>query len=509
MVREIEAFIEIEAVLLAGNDSALGPRADEMMARYFRIPVVPKIVPSNVHVDPNIPVYDVKLLKKEKEIGRGSFGVVIKGRYKGRDVVVKELLGGDYIQESDTKRFVKEARLMHGIQSEHVVKFQAIGYEPLSVMMEYACFDFQPLGGDLKCSGLDKFLSFVNSFKMKSLESFALKIAQDLTNGLQCLHKSGIAHRDLKPGNVLVSNQHYTDIVDLEEQAKMIRSNPIVCKLTDFGESRSRLLQTQTMLARHTNCLQRGTFPFMAPEQFKSSSCASQDQLMKMDIWQLGMIFFCLLNPNLETPFQMEYEEQGGPGVDVRQLICDILSARQKPRMSLEYEAQRVLYWSCLEEAYTMCTHHKPDERADLVVLADLLKEGDSRISILPLSVSQSSAICNFDAQIAAGKNPLRPKNDGTGSCVFLGLKMAYEICKMKNNPLNCLVKLAEDTINSYPAFINIHRDTDMHYEPFEAVELMEKHDLLSHKFELTYDLSSDFPALSPNGSGVADGGYL
>ncbi len=81
-----------------------------MMAQCFKIPTVPKIVPHSVPVIPNIPVYDANLFKKVEEIGRGSFGVVRKGRYKGRDVVVKELLlGGDYIQESDIKRFVKEA----------------------------------------------------------------------------------------------------------------------------------------------------------------------------------------------------------------------------------------------------------------------------------------------------------------------------------------------------------------------------------------------------------------
>ena len=78
------------------------------------------------------------------------------------------------------------------------------------MLMEYACFDFGPLGvPSMKCSSLSEFLSFVNNFQMKTLETFATKIAKDVTNGLLILHKVGIAHRDLKPSNILVSNQHY------------------------------------------------------------------------------------------------------------------------------------------------------------------------------------------------------------------------------------------------------------------------------------------------------------
>ena len=46
----------------------------------------------------------------------------------------------------------------------------------------------------------------------------------------------------------------------------MYQSRPVACKLTDFGESRSLLIQTQTVLASKTNNVTRGTVVYMAPD---------------------------------------------------------------------------------------------------------------------------------------------------------------------------------------------------------------------------------------------------
>ena len=219
----------------------------------FKIPSLAKLSAPRVKVDPT---YDCDLLQKEDEIGRGSFGVVFKAKFKGCDVVVKELQG-TYADETDIKRFVKEAKLMNDLKdkSPNIVEFHAISYSPLTMMMEYACFDFEPFGGTMRCSGLNTFLSFVNKFQCQGIEFFQFKIAQDITEGLTCLHSCGIVHRDLKPANILVSNQHYVNIKDEEENARIIAGNPIVCKLTDFGDQ-------GRSLSRHKQCLLLRLFVF-------------------------------------------------------------------------------------------------------------------------------------------------------------------------------------------------------------------------------------------------------
>ena len=89
--------------------------------------------------------------------------------------------------------------------------------------------------------------------------------AVEIIQGLAYLHAKGIAHRDLKPANILVCNRHYITLSDPQDIALQFQSRP-ACKLTDFGESHSLLMQTQSVLASNTRNIDRGTVMYMAPE---------------------------------------------------------------------------------------------------------------------------------------------------------------------------------------------------------------------------------------------------
>ena len=54
------------------------------------------------------------------------------------------------------------------------------------------------------------------------------KIAKDVANGSCYLHSKDMVHTDLKTANVLVSNQHYSNMASKEDVAKVFQEAPIL-----------------------------------------------------------------------------------------------------------------------------------------------------------------------------------------------------------------------------------------------------------------------------------------
>lgn len=225
------------------------------------------------------------------------------------------------------------------------------------------------------------------------------------------LHSKGIAHRDLKPANILVTNQHYANMPESEERDKKIKSKPIIAELTDFGESRSSIIQTQTILKTSTKYVQRGTSAFMAPEQFPGPlrlHKANQIHLMQIDMWQLGMTIFCLANPNLKSPFELEFYQEDSDVIP-DQFLGERLNKGMLPEMSSDYCVHRRIYWHKLMVAYRKCIEIRSESRASVEEIHGLLlTTAKSWMSYNPLSVSQDTALEEHDRQISSGKKEER-----------------------------------------------------------------------------------------------------
>lgn len=101
------------------------------------------------------------------------------------------------------------------------------------------------------------------------------------------------AHRDVKPGNIMISDSGTSPILmDLGSLA------PSPLHIT----SRALALQTQDLAAEHS------TLPYRAPELFDTQVGSTIDT--KVDIWSFGCtLFACLVG---KSPFEMRSEETGG-----------------------------------------------------------------------------------------------------------------------------------------------------------------------------------------------------
>ena len=309
-------------------------------------------------------------------IGSGSFGAVLTANYRNKIVVVKKLLGESGMER---KRFIKEARFIQGLNSAHIVQFLSFSSEPLAIMMEYLYFDLQPFGIPRKVSSLKDLLLVIHkNFQFRQFEKLPLVAAMEIAAGMLYLHNLGIAHRDLKTLNVIVSNKHYASLTDEKQIESEWGKCPIRCKLIDFGESRSASLQTNTILNTYTKNQERGTIMYMAPELFEKDSkqVCNQSFMRRADIWSLGIIFHSLLSPDLENPYQVDIDDAGSE--TWLPLVQEKLKNKERPTSSGQYQHLQMSLWKPIENARNACLVFEPTERCKVKDIPIMLEGVDS-----------------------------------------------------------------------------------------------------------------------------------
>ena len=304
------------------------------------------------------------------------------------------------------------------------------------------------------------------------------------------MHKKGIANRDIKPSNALVTNSHYVNITDKNLLKKAIEEEPIICKITDFGEARSKLIQTRSILKTKTKCLQRGTPAFM-PLEFSTGllKSASNEDLIRGDMWSLGMFYYTLVNPNLASPFMIEVDNHPDIILDPEIFIRNLLEKKKNPEMSPKYAKQRAVCWSDLVYLYHLCTNYNALNRPTSSHVLQLLEQKEA--DVYGLEVSQSTALCSYDRQVSQGAVEPYPCNDGTNSCTFLCIKICFELQALtkQKQTLNVLCNLVEKVIKTYPIIINPHRNITSTYSTEEALLLMKCCDNVVQNAEVTKHL--------------------
>lgn len=149
-----------------------------------------------------------------------------------------------------------------------------------------------------------------------------------------------------------MSNQHYSNMASKEHLAKAFHEAPILCKVIDFGESRSRLVQTALVLHSRTQRLNRGTPVFLAPEAFltrpETDVTYTINDMKKVDVWAYGMIVFNLINPDLSHPFQRDFELSAA-AITPMEKLKKMLSEEKKPCFSAKYKHLQATDWANLE----------------------------------------------------------------------------------------------------------------------------------------------------------------
>ncbi|XP_066932674.1 uncharacterized protein [Clytia hemisphaerica] len=448
-----------------------------------------------------IPSFRVNEVDIIKEVGRGAFAKVELAKYKDRHVVMKQLheqFSGDL-----NRTFAKEALVLKEIKHPNIISVIAVCEEPKAIMMPYLEFNFQPFNSMFKANCLGSFLKILddNNFTTE-LPNIQLQIAKDVVSGVSFLHTNNIIHRDIKPKNILVSNQHYCSIGPVET-AKIFQEKPIICKLADLGEARSTHTNTNmNSLATKTTKLYRGTRPFMAPELVTEKiKEATLEDLKKVDIWALIMTLFVVINPDQSYPFDVDIKRLSknipkGKYLNIKPEaeFKRLLRKKSTPSVSAKYEMEQSSNFAYLRSLVYQEIKYDPNERISATSLKTLLEQEPKDISFYPLEVSQSSVQEQND-MLTAKNLPTNYDSDGTNACSFLSIGIVDKVVSLDHNSLSIeqLRSLVTSVILDFPKELNKFRKISSMPDVLEAYKELCSHNLMTNQFDTSEKMINEF----------------
>jgi len=200
------------------------------------------------------------------KLGGGGMGVVYKARDTklGRQVALKFLPPEWSHDEQLKQRFIREAQAASATDHPNICPVHSIestSDDQLFIVMAYC--DGQTLKERLEQGpiGIDE----------------ALWIATQVADGLAKAHAQGVVHRDIKPGNLMLT-EHGVRILDFG--------------LAKFADSLQLTLAGSMV----------GTVAYMSPEQTRGNEADARS-----DLWSLGVVLYQMLTA--ELPFRGGYPE--------------------------------------------------------------------------------------------------------------------------------------------------------------------------------------------------------
>ena len=209
-----------------------------------------------------------------QELGRGAMGIV----YRARDPIINRLVAlktiiKDVAADPDLlQRFYREAQSAGGLQHPNIVTIYDMGEESGT---PYIAMEL------VEGESLEQIIARRTALPLSLKLTYAIQACR----ALDYAHKRGIVHRDIKPGNMMLSKDG-------------------TVKVVDFGIA--RVLQT----SKTQTGMLIGTFAYMAPEQYHGEHADERS-----DLWSFGVLLYELVT--YRRPFK------GDSPATLMHSICD------------------------------------------------------------------------------------------------------------------------------------------------------------------------------------------
>jgi eukaryotic-like serine/threonine-protein kinase len=261
----------------------------------------------------------------QSPLGAGGMGEVYRARDSRLDRTVAIKVLPEHLSEKPEakERFDREARAISSLSHPNICHLYDVGQQGgiSYLVMEY-------LEGETLADRLRK-----GPLPLEQVWKYGIEICE----GLEKAHKSGVVHRDLKPGNVMLTKSG-AKLMDFGLAKPIIRASPPSPGLTQTIATPQHPLTAEGMVV--------GTFQYMSPEQVEGKEADARS-----DIFALGAVLY-----------EMVTGRRAFEGKTTASTIAAVLAA-DPPSIS----SVQPLSPAPLEATVKSCLTKDPDERLQTV----------------------------------------------------------------------------------------------------------------------------------------------
>jgi Tol biopolymer transport system component len=302
----------------------------------------------------------------QSPLGAGGMGEVYRAKDTRLDrMVAVKILPSHLSDNVEAKqRFDREARAISSLNHPNICTLHDVGHQDGVdfLVMEY--LEGETLADRLKKGPLPTEL--------------VLKYGIEICEGLERAHKSGVVHRDLKPGNVMLTKTG--------------------AKLMDFGLAKASpgasLASSLTMTISHPSADQPltaqgtivGTFQYMSPEQTEGKEADARS-----DIFALGAVLY-----------EMATGRRAFSGKSQASIVAAILASEPPPISTVQPMSP-----PALQQVVKSCLAKDPEDRFqtvhDLKLQLKWIAEASSSQLAAPAQVRARRVVQKRTLVIAAG----------------------------------------------------------------------------------------------------------
>ncbi|MGB2888252.1 MAG: protein kinase [Candidatus Acidiferrales bacterium] len=285
-----------------------------------------------------------------EKIGAGGMGEVYRARDTRLDRIVAVKVLPTHLADSAAlrERFDREARTIASLNHPHICTLHDIGHQD---GIDYLVMEY--LEGETLAQRLAK-----GPLPLEQVLQYAIEIADALDKA----HRKGVTHRDLKPGNVMLSKSG-SKLLDFGLAKLKPEAAPATVPFSQLPTAKDAITAQGTIL---------GTLQYMAPEQLEGKEADA-----RTDIFAFGVVVY-----------EMATGKRAFEGTSQASVISAIMSLDPPPISTLQPMTPPLL-----DRVVKKCLAKDPEERwqnaHDLMSELKWISESGSQIALTPVAAAK------------------------------------------------------------------------------------------------------------------------